>query len=124
MGGNIKMIEVLFFIDVILCVISIFALAFFCAVLPKTNIAKYLYLLFGITIIPIGISSILDGYVWYEYIWFFLFSAVGIIVGIWLIIVNRARTKEEQEEFDRNFGEEARRGGKRRMYKQFWKLRK
>lgn len=118
------MIEVLFFIDVILCVISIFALAFFCAVLPKTNIAKYLYLLFGITIIPIGISSILDGYVWYEYIWFFLFSAVGIIVGIWLIIVNRARTKEEQEEFDRNFGEEARRGGKRRMYKQFWKLRK
>jgi hypothetical protein len=118
------MIEALFFIDFILCAISILALAFFCAVLPKTNIAKYLYLLFGITIMPIGIYCILDNYIWYEYIWFFLFSAVGIITGIWLIIKNKAKTKEEQEAFDRNFGKKARRGGKRRMLKQFWKIRR
>jgi hypothetical protein len=118
------MIEILFLVDVIICAVSIFALAFFCAVLPKTNIAKYLYILFGITIIPLGIDSIFEGYVWYEYIWFFLFSAAGIITGIRLIIVNRSMTKEEQEKFDRNFGEMARRGGKRRMYKQFWKMRR
>jgi hypothetical protein len=124
LGRKYKVLEILFLIDAIICVISILVLAFFCAVLPRTNIAKYFYLLFGITMIPIGIDGILDGYVWYEYIWFFIFSAVGIIVGIRLIVVNRFRTKEEQKEFDRNFGEMARRSGKRKMPKMFWKMRK
>ena len=83
--GKSKMIVTLFIIDEILCIISIFALAFFCAVLPKTGIAKYFYILFGITLIPIGIKFILDGEAWYVYIWVFLFAVVGIIVGIWLI---------------------------------------
>lgn len=118
------MIETLFIIDEILCVICIFALAFFCAVLPKTGIAKYFYILFGITLLPIGIKCILDGEVWYEYIWIFLFAIVGIIVGIVLIRLNKKMTKEEQKEFDQNFGTMARRGGKKRILNQLWKTKK
>ena len=77
-------------------VISIFALGFFCAVIPKTSIAKYFYILFGITVIPIGIKFILDGKPWYQYIWAFLFAIVAIIVGIGLFIKNKRMTKEEQ----------------------------
>lgn len=90
------MIETLFLIDERLCVISIFALGFFCAVIPKTGIAKYFYILFGITVIPIGIKFILDGKPWYQYIWAFLFAIVAIIVGIGLFIKNKRMTKEEQ----------------------------
>lgn len=117
------MVEVLFIIDVILCVICVFALAFFCAVIPKTGIAKYLYILFGITLLPIGIQFILDGNPWYEYIWVFLFAAVGLIVGIVLIRCNQRMTKEEQKKFDQNFGTMARRGGKRSIFKQLWKMK-
>ena len=77
-------------------VISIFALGFFCAVIPKTSIAKYFYILFGITVIPIGIKFILYGKPWYQYIWAFLFAIVAIIVGIGLFIKNKRMTKEEQ----------------------------
>ena len=66
------MIMTLFIIDEILCVFSIFALAFFCAVLPKTGIAKYFYILFGITLIPIGIKFILDGEKHFERFWMIL----------------------------------------------------
>ncbi|MBQ2938096.1 MAG: hypothetical protein IJE05_04385 [Clostridia bacterium] len=110
------MIETLFIIDEILCIICIFALAFFCAVLPRTGIAKYFYILFGITLLPIGIKFILDGAVWYEYIWIFLFAIVGIIVGIVLIRLNKKMTKEKQKEFDQNFRAMARHGGKRKIY--------
>lgn len=102
------MIETLFIIDEILCVICIFALAFFCAVLPRTGIAKYFYILLGITLLPIGIKFMLDGEAWYEYIWFFLFAIVGIIVGIVLIRLNKEMTKEEQKKIDQNFGAMAR----------------
>ena len=118
------MIMNLFIIDEILCVFSIFALAFFCAVLPKTGIAKYFYILFGITLIPIGIKFILDGEAWYVYIWVFLFAVVGIIVGIWLISLHKEMSKEQQKELDQKFGKIARRGGMRRASKQFWKMRK
>ena len=118
------MVETLFIIDEIFCVISIFGLAFFCAVLPKTSIAKYFYILFGITLLPIGFKAILDGKVLYEYIWFFLFAIVGIIVGVALIRLNKKMGKEEQKEFDQNFGTMARRGGKRRLFYQFWKTKK
>lgn len=113
------MLEILFFIDEILCIICIFALAFFCAVLPKTGITKYFYILFGITLLPVGIKFILDGVPWYEYIWAFLFAIVGILVGIVLFRVNKEMTKEEQKEFDQNFGKVARQGGMRRIFKQF-----
>ncbi len=122
--GKSKMIVTLFIIDEILCIISIFALAFFSAVLPKTGIAKYFYILFGITLIPIGIKFILDGEAWYVYIWVFLFAAVGIIVGIWLISLHKEMTKEQQKELDQKFGKVARRGGMRSASRQFWKMRK
>lgn len=114
------MLEILFTIDEILCIICIFALVFFCAVLPKTNIAKYFYILFGITLLPVGIKFIQDGSPWYEYIWFFLFAIVGILVGIWLFGIDKDMTKEQQKEFDQDFGKTARRGGMRRFFKQFW----
>lgn len=113
------MLEILFVIDEILCIISIFALGFFCAVLPKTSIAKYFYILFGVTLLPIGIKFIQDGSLWYEYIWVFLFAIVGILVGIGLFKVNKNLTKEELEEFDKNFGEDARAGGMRRIFRKF-----
>ncbi len=53
--------ENLLLADEIVCVASIFALGFFCAILPRTRIARYFYILFGITILPVGIKSILDG---------------------------------------------------------------
>lgn len=116
--------ENLFLADEIICVISIFALGFFCAILPRTRIARYFYLLFGITVLPVGIKMILDGDPWYEFIWIFLFGITAIIIGIGLFAANSAMTGEEQKEFDQNFGEMARRGGKRRMYKQFWRMKK
>lgn len=118
------MIEILFIIDEIFCIICIFALAFFCAVLPRTGIAKYFYILFGITLLPIGIKCILDGKSLYEYIWIFLFAIVGIIVGIVLIRQNEKMTKEEQKKFDQNFGKTARRGGKRKILNQISKAKK
>lgn len=110
------MMDIFLVIDELLVVISIFALAFFCAVLPNTNIAKYFYILFGVTLIPVGIKFVLDGKPWYEFIWVFLFAAVGIFVGIMLFWINQNTTEEEQREFDRAFGNMARRGGKRRMF--------
>lgn len=56
---------------------------------------------------------------WYKYIWTFLFAIVGILVGIMLFRANKKMNKEEQKEFDQNFGEKARQGGMRRMFKQF-----
>lgn len=100
------MIETLLIIDEILCIICIIALALFCAVLYKTGIAKYFYILFGITLLPIGIKLISDGTAWYKYIWFFLFAIVAIISGIMLIIVNNKMTKEQKEKFNRNFWRE------------------
>ena len=117
------MMDIFLVIDELLVVISIFALAFFCAVLPKTGIAKYFYILFGITLIPIGIKFILDGEAWYVYIWVFLFAVVGIIVGIWLISLHKEMSKEQQKELDQKFGKIARRGGMRRASKQFWNRR-
>ena len=113
------MLEILFMIDTILCCICIFALAFFCAVLPKAGIAKYFYILFGITLLPIGFKFIKDGAPLYKYIWTFLFAIVGILVGIMLFRANKKMNKEEQKEFEQNFGEKARQGGMRRMFKQF-----
>jgi hypothetical protein len=109
------MIEKLLFVDEILGVITIFILGFFCAVVPKINIMKYLYILFGITIIQLGIDCIVDGDVWYEYIWYFLFAAIAITVGIWLLIASKAMTKEEQEALDQDFEEISRRSGKRKI---------
>ena len=116
--------ENLLMADEIICVISIFVLGFFCAVLPRTRIAQYFYIVFGITIMPVGIKMIVKGDPWYEFIWFFLFGITAIIIGIGLIIANKAMTPKEQKELDENFGEIARRGGKRRMYKQFWRMKK
>lgn len=113
--------ETLLMIDEVLCVASIFALVFFCAVVPKTAVAKYLYILFGITLIPIGIQFLMEGEPWYICIWVFLFSAVGIIVGIVLIRSSKHMSKEEQEVVDQNFGKMARRSGMRRMHKEIWK---
>lgn len=116
--------ENLLLADEIVCVISIFVLGFFCAILPRTRIARYFYILFGITILPVGIKMILDGDPWYEFIWIFLFGITAIIIGIGLFVANSAMTEEEQKEFDQDFGAMARRGGKRRMYKQFWRMKK
>lgn len=116
--------ENLLLVDEIICVCSIFALGFFCAVLPRTRIAQYFYILFGITIMPVGIEMILKGDPWYEFIWIFLFEIVAIIIGIVLIVANSVMTEKEQKEFDQDFGTMARRDGKRRMYKQFWRMRK
>lgn len=118
------MVEILFIVDEVLCVACIFALAFFCAVIPKTGIAKYLYILFGITLLPVGIRFVLNGEPWYQYIWIFLFAAAGMIVGIVLIGYNHGMNKEEQKKFDRDFGAMARRNGKRNLFKQLWKLKK
>lgn len=116
--------ENLLLADEIVCVASIFVLGFFCAILPRTRIARYFYILFGITILPVGIKMILDGDPWYEFIWIFLFGITAIIIGIVLFVANGAMTEEEQKEFDQDFGAMARRGGKRRMYKQFWRMKK
>lgn len=118
------MIETLFVIDLYLCVISMVALAFFCAVVPRTDIAQYLYLLFGITLLPIGIKFIIDGKAWYEYIWIFLLSVVGIILGTMLIIVNKKISEDEKDKIDKHFGRVARDGGKRRLFRQFWITKK
>lgn len=107
--------EKLLLADEIVCVISIFVLGFFCAVLPRTRIAQYFYIVFGVTIIPVGIEMVLKGDPWYEFIWIFLFGIVAIIIGIGLIVANNAMTEKEKREFDQNFGKIARRGGKRRM---------
>lgn len=98
--------ENLLLADEIVCVASIFALGFFCAILP------------------VGIKMILDGDPWYEFIWIFLFGITASIIGIGLFVANSAMTEEEQKEFDQDFGAMARRGGKRRMYKQFWRMKK
>lgn len=118
------MIDILFFIDMILFIISIFALAFFCAVIPKTSIAQYFYILFGVTAIPVGIRFILEDYPWYVCIWAFVFAIVAIIVGICLIKANRKMTRERQKQLNQDFGEMARRGGKRRACKELWKMNK
>lgn len=118
------MLEILLIIDGLLCVISIFALAFFCAVFPKTEIAQYFYILFGVTILPLGVKSALGGDPWYEYIWFFLFAIAGIVVGIGLIRTNRVMNKEEKEKLNKEFGKEARRGGMRRLSKELGKMDK
>ena len=115
--------ETLLFIDEIICVISIFVLAFFCAVVPKTRIAGYFYILFGVTITPVGIKSILDGDLWYQFIWFFLFAITAIVIGIALLVANSAMTEQEQKDLDHDFGEIARRGGKRRLFTQFWRMK-
>ena len=96
--------ENLLLADEIVCVISIFVLGFFCAILPRTRIARYFYILFGITILPVGIKMILDGDPWYEFIWIFLFGITAIIIGIVLFVANGAMTEEEQKEFDQDFG--------------------
>ena len=115
------MIQTLFFVDELLCIISIFALVFFCAIVPKTSIAKYFYLLFGITLIPIGIRMVVRGEAWYVFIWVFLFSLVAILVGIALWGLDQTMTKEQKEELDGAFGDMARRSGARRISRQFWK---
>ena len=96
--------ENLLLADEIVCVASIFALGFFCAILPRTRIARYFYILFGITILPVGIKSILDGDPWYEFIWIFLFGITASIIGIGFFAANSALTEEEQKEFDQDFG--------------------
>lgn len=109
------MMEKIMFIDEILAVGSLWGLFVFCALVPKTNIAKYLYILFGVTLIPVGIKSIFDGDRWYQFIWFFLFALVGIVMGIFLIFINSNLDKDEQKEFDESFGKASRRGGMRRL---------
>ena len=117
------LMDTLLVIDEILCVGSIFALAFFCAVVPKTNIAKYLYIVFGLTLLPMGVKFIQDGKPWYQCIWVFLFAAVGIIVGIVLIRINKEMSDEDRKDFDRSFGKEARQGGIRRLPKHINKMK-
>ena len=109
------MMEKIMFIDEILAVGSLLGLFVFGVLVPKTNIVKYLYILFGVTMIPVGIKSIFDGDKWYQFIWFFLFALVGIGMGIILIFINSYLDKDEQKEFDESFGKVARRGGMRRL---------
>ncbi len=111
----------LFFIDEVLCIISIFGLGLFSVVLPKLEIAKYFYLLFGITMIPVGIEFVLDGVEWYAYIWAFVFSVVGIIMGILIPGPGKNISKKDREQLNKQFGQASRDSAKRKLLRDFFR---
>lgn len=99
------MLEILMTIDELVAIGSILLLFVFSFLFPRTNIAKYLYMIFAISICIMGMHEVLRSKPWYECIWYFIFGIVAVCVGVALFVANKnVQTKEEQEALDEAFG--------------------
>ncbi len=100
--------DILMTIDEFIVIGSLILLFIFSFLRPKTNVAKYLYVIFAISICIFGVHEVLRGKNWYEFIWYFIFGIVAAGVGIILFITNKnVQTKEEQDALDEAFGKAA-----------------
>ncbi|MCQ2522676.1 MAG: hypothetical protein MJ105_09940 [Lachnospiraceae bacterium] len=99
------MLEILITIDELAVIGSLLLLFVFSFLLPRTNIAKYLYMIFGISICIFGVYEALRSKPWYEFVLYFIFGIAAAVMGIVLFVVNKkVQTKEEQEALDEAFG--------------------
>lgn len=110
--------EKLLLIDEILLIITIFVLFFFTTVKGNIKVTRFLYLIFGVTLIPIGIEFIKEGYKFIEYIWFFVFSLCGVIVSIYLFFVyGKVKGTENEQMVNEKMQKMGRKTGFRRIGK-------
>lgn len=107
------MIDVLINIDSIIFIASIFLLAFFCAIKPNANIARWLYLIFGLSILPI-LPGLMEGMDKWLIVWPLLFSLSGILM---FISISLSLKNKPEEEINKKLQEASIKGGKRRIVK-------
>lgn len=112
------MSEVIFTILELAFIASIFALAFFSAVKPNINIARWFYLIFGVSLIPITPKLMEDVEAKWLMVWPLLFAFAAIFMFVVLTkTVKKVKGSEEEDEINKKFQDTSIRGGKRRLSK-------
>lgn len=113
------MSDSVFVVVAIALIVDIFALAYFSAIKPKISVNRFLYLIFGILLIPIGIyigdEADLE---FIQEIWFYIFAATGIIAFIGLSIkYHKIKGTKKEAQFNAEFGKNAVKHGVRTLPK-------